>query len=709
MRNVILEGRKESEALLVKAFPEDQRLRQTLIDLDQSPSKGDVPVIIKFYRENGDLDLIQSYLQRYYDFKGRNILVKSPSAFTSFIKWTEAIDAEDAKQQLKLRPKTSTATPEDDSANPDMVADDEFCTIYLADTEAKCVKYGASYPYCISRPSGGNMFNSYRIGKHSTFYFIFFKGVPRKDLNHMMVLDVTKDGLEWTFEDNHTANTDWDDVLEKFPMLGPHRNLLVNKPLTPKEEQNLKDTKELMQTPSLERFLQADPEVQHTYLKSGSNLPNEIFTHLQKNNAWDLINEFVSTGPNLTPLQASALKQKGGAILKQYLKHREIVLEQRIKADRYTLNELDQQIPLVQQKIENAYQQAYNIVEKAIGESERPGACKIHIQGNRFLTRLPDNIPETVKFFNLTQTSVTSLKGAPRFVEQYFLIGRNKLTSLEGGPESVGDKFDCYHNQLTSLKGGPSEVGGNYLCSDNQLTSLEGCPERIYGVFNCHDNRLRTLEGGPSQVDSVYACSMNILTSLKGAPKHIGANFDCSNNQLTTLEGGPESLGTTYDCNYNKLTSLKGAPDIVKDDFICHHNQLTNLKGGPSKIYMDYDCSENKLASLKGSPPEIENNFDCSGNMLTSLEGGPLCVHGEFNIRNNGLMKLKGFPFLTGRNYKINGNPRSFTGTEIESAIEAARERWEKFQQEDDDQIEVSIKKQFGESFKQFFTKYYRS
>ena len=711
MRNVILEGRKESEALLVKAFPEDQKLRDLLLDLDQSPSKGDVPVIIKFYRENGDLNLLNTYLRTYYELKGKNIPVKSPSAFTSFIKWTEAIDAVEAKQQMKLRPKTADQAPVDNSANPDVIADDEFCTIYLADTEAKCIKYGAGYPYCISRTSGGNMFNSYRIGKHSTFYFIFFKGVPRNDLKHMMVLDVTQNGLEWTFEDNHTANTDWDDVLEEFPMLRRFRNLIVNKPLTPKEEKNLRNIKELMQTPSLEKFLAADPEVQTTYLKSGSNLPNEIFTHLQKNNAWDLINEFVSTGPNLSPLQASAVKQKGGAILKQYLKHRELVIEERIKADRYTMNELDELLPLVQQKVEEAYQQARKLVERAKSNAEiKTGeGVIISIQGNRFLKRLPDNIPETVNIFNLTQTSVTNLRGAPRIVKQYFIVAQNKLTSLEGGPEDVGGKFICNNNLLTDLKGAPKGVGGDFVCSGNQLTSLEGCPDRIYAGFSCRGNRLKTLKGGPSQVDKVYDCSENMLTSLRGVAKHIGANFDCSENQLTTLDGGPESVGSTYVCRDNKLTSLEGAPDEIRGDFYCLNNHLTNLKGGPSRVYGEYDCSGNQLTSLEGSPCEIGGEFNCSNNMLTSLKGGPLLVASSISIHRNNLSSLEYLPYTPRKTAKTSGNLREFSTDEMLTAIRTARQRWEKFEQEEGDEIEADLKKQFGESFKQFFNRYYLS
>jgi hypothetical protein len=72
--------------------------------------------------------------------------------------------------------------------------------------------------------------------------------------------------------------------------------------------------------------------------------------------------------------------------------------------------------------------------------------------------------------FNCINNQLTSLKGAPSFVDRDFLCSGNQLTSLKGAPKSVGGNFSCGNNQLISLEGAPEKIGGNLRCSDNPIS-----------------------------------------------------------------------------------------------------------------------------------------------------------------------------------------------------------------------------------------------
>lgn len=147
------------------------------------------------------------------------------------------------------------------------------------------------------------------------------------------------------------------------------------------------------------------------------------------------------------------------------------------------------------------------------------------------------------------------------------------------GQTYEGD-IDCSNEELTSLYGAPEYVEGHFYCYNNKLTSLKGAPEYVGGWFDCSDNNLTSLEGAPEHVEGRFDCSSNDLTSLEGAPKEVNGNFNCSHNQLTTLEGAPEKVTNDFYCYNNKLTSLKGAPEYIGGGLICINNpDLESLEG----------------------------------------------------------------------------------------------------------------------------------
>jgi hypothetical protein len=128
----------------------------------------------------------------------------------------------------------------------------------------------------------------------------------------------------------------------------------------------------------------------------------------------------------------------------------------------------------------------------------------------------------------------------------------NNLTSLKGCPVEVGDFFKCNKNKLTTLEGAPKKVGGSFLCEENLLTSLQGSPEKIPVDFNCSFNTLLSLQGGPNEVGKIFSCQFNKLLSLQGGPIKVGS-YNCYTNRLFSLDGSPEKIVTSFDCSFNPI------------------------------------------------------------------------------------------------------------------------------------------------------------
>ena len=381
------EGKKESEALLAKTFPSAAELQQLLLALDQTPSKGNVRDIINLYQSsNNNLDLLSTYIKKFDELKAKNkikdlkLTAEELDGENYFIKFTEKIDGLNPNNKKIQKVKSG------DISKADAIVDTDELTIYRGDAQHKCIKYGQGYSFCISRSTGGNMYDSYRMQKESTFYFIFFKKIPKTNPNHILVLDHTRDGWEWTNQLNETKQTTWQKIVKKFPLLAQYEDLFVNNPLTEKEEDKMEFIANMFaNTPDRQKdtFINAEKDFQIVALKQGVTITDDLFSYLVDANLWDYINEYVSTGLNLTPMQADAIEAKGGAILKQYLKIREIAIPQFVDGGLYKFNKLDENTAAFKKFSEEDYKRVWSMVDTG----------SIYISHFNFLTRLPDNIP----------------------------------------------------------------------------------------------------------------------------------------------------------------------------------------------------------------------------------------------------------------------------------------------------------------------------
>lgn len=264
--------------------------------------------IEKFRRFNVDEQTIRQYIKDFETYKNSPLItIKDPNQYKDFVSFKQNVDAAKNKAAFKKRNIPNVSDDSPTASEAISLENDADVEIYKGDEEHKCVKYGLGYSFCISRPGGGNMYGSYRLDKASTFYFIYFKKIPKTDPRHILVLDRTNRGWEWTFGDNKTKVIDggWSELISVFPVLTKYEHLFVNNPLTDKEREYRQEVKEFLKNPSAEKFKTYDYELQVLIAKSGKKMQDDVFKTFDNN----LINEYVSVGTDLTKYQVENLNE----------------------------------------------------------------------------------------------------------------------------------------------------------------------------------------------------------------------------------------------------------------------------------------------------------------------------------------------------------------------------------------------------------------
>ena len=328
---------------------------------------------------------------------------KDPFQYKTWIELTEVIHA--AKAASEQKKDFKKANVEGVANADDIVADDENVTIYRGDSQDKCVLYGRGYGFCISRSAGGNMFNNYRLGKDSTFYFIFFKKKSPEENDHIMVLDHTKNGYEWTFNDNRTEPVEggWDEIVRSYPELAKYKDLLSNKKLTEEERVSAQRLKQFSDAPTLQKFKEFTYKEQAQALKSIVDLPDEIWNVLDST----LRNEFISIGPNLTKHQADNLKPNEAT---RYKKTRALSFDELIMDELFRPNKYDDFASVTEDGI-LAYQYAdyvlnwQNVPRELINAIQQLGVQEIPPE-----TTIKENISRTLTNFDQLFERVCVLK-----------------------------------------------------------------------------------------------------------------------------------------------------------------------------------------------------------------------------------------------------------------------------------------------------------
>jgi len=320
----ILEGKKETIDYLQKNGAD----QDTITFFTKQDNKGkpifptDHAVVLYNWIKDNPIKL-DDVEKDYMDFR-KYFPNKNLKDFRDYMDFSEQVHAKAGEKSFAERNKEESGDIDVHGVDKEnVIADDEDVLILRGDDEHKCVKYGKGYSFCISRPYGGNMYGNYRLTKESTFYFVYFKKIPKENPKHIMVLDRTKDGWEWTFGENSTKVIEggWDEVVETFPELEKYEDAFINKELTDEERQYQQKLAGFSRNPRKENFEKFSYKEKADVLKFGMKIPEDLFDSLDK----FLRNEYISVGPNIHLDTFNKLNDKEK---ERYIKVRKTILNQ---------------------------------------------------------------------------------------------------------------------------------------------------------------------------------------------------------------------------------------------------------------------------------------------------------------------------------------------------------------------------------------------
>lgn len=296
--------------------------------------------------------------QTYNDFK-KYFPGKSLKEFGDYDNFADQVHAKAEEKNYAKRNKQDNENVNVNINDEDVLADDENVLILKADNEHKCVKYGKGYSFCISRPGGGNMYGNYRLSGESTFYFVFFKKIPKNNPKHIMVLDRMKSGWRWTFGENNTRVIEggWDEVVRRFPFLARYEDKFVHKPLTHEERVFQRKLAEFTNKPTKEKFDAFSYKEKAEVLKFGMSLSEELFDSLDK----FLRNEYISVGPNI---EMDTYNKLDDTEKKRFHKVRSQILEQQEPQTEYDMELIKSDPKLYEKYIKPEEKEAEKFYQK---------------------------------------------------------------------------------------------------------------------------------------------------------------------------------------------------------------------------------------------------------------------------------------------------------------------------------------------------------
>ena len=105
--------------------------------------------------------------------------------------------------------------------------------------------------------------------------------------------------------------------------------------------------------------------------------------------------------------------------------------------------------------------------------------------------RLKIRLDEIKKHMTLNNDGSYDIKHR---IDYFINIANMNLTKLPMKFNNVGMDFDCGDNKLTTLEGAPKYVNGSFWCNNNKLTSLEGAPREVTRDFLCFGNTVQFTE-----------------------------------------------------------------------------------------------------------------------------------------------------------------------------------------------------------------------
>jgi hypothetical protein len=341
--NIIAESKQTEQTAIniLKSVNQDdnaaQGILRQLMPYDTTKNQVLLPAMAKSYLENrGNVQELGALFTTVSDMVNSN-KIGAPAlsdqgytinnkTFPDYLKFAEFIHGSEQMSKGHAEWKGSIEVETDEPPIwPTDQNNQSGIKIYDGNDVGKCIKYGSggltgkAYGFCIGKAGLGNMWQSYRDSKTSTFYYIVDSNRDFSDPLHIVVADHTQHGYELTDHSNSTGHIaeygdDVDAYFEYLQSKGVPTNIFVNKPKTPDEissQQKLGN-----QNSDLKWFQSLSYDEKSKYVGRGHLLSDEQFKYLWqfKNNdgAFRLLHQYVDTGQAIPEAQFNILVGEGG-------------------------------------------------------------------------------------------------------------------------------------------------------------------------------------------------------------------------------------------------------------------------------------------------------------------------------------------------------------------------------------------------------------
>jgi hypothetical protein len=266
----------------------------------------------KFKKENSALtdDQIEYYINRFDQLKSSPKVEEKDIAKYSFQQLEKLVDSFPTKEKVKKQEDGNTV----EFSQTELIYNKAPLQIYHGSNERTCIKIKGDFPasWCVSRSTGGNMYNGYRYaGTEPSFYFV--KNLDRlnkiteieDDLYCFFVIQFNNQGkyIVTNAKNDGDREMSWDDILQIEPLLQGTESLFKNVPLTDEErEYSIRFGNGI----SNEEYNDLSYKEKKIYIFIRRDLTNKQF----KNTPNDLLNDYITTGVELTRTQFDFIKDK---------------------------------------------------------------------------------------------------------------------------------------------------------------------------------------------------------------------------------------------------------------------------------------------------------------------------------------------------------------------------------------------------------------
>jgi hypothetical protein len=251
---------------------------------------------------------IKFYIDEFEKRKGNPSITKKDIQTYTFKELEKVIDS------LPTNQKISKSDNNVEFSNTELIYNQSPLQIYHGSNEKTCIKIKGDFPssWCVSRSTGGNMYNTYRYaGTEPSFYFV--KNLERlnkiteikEDLFCFFVIQFNNKGkyIVTNAKNDGDREMSWEEILKLEPLLQGKEGLFKNVPLTDEEKEYNRRFKDGI---SDEDYINLPYKEKKIYISIKHNLNYKKFINTPK----DLINDYITTGVALTQEQFDFIKDK---------------------------------------------------------------------------------------------------------------------------------------------------------------------------------------------------------------------------------------------------------------------------------------------------------------------------------------------------------------------------------------------------------------